>query len=111
MMFSIATSSGCASVKSAMRESSNTLQMIADLSVQYDDEMELEKINYAENHILESCEIVLTSAYSRVVGNHVPLLTWVEALLSSKDCRETVRIIRQQLYNSGNLHDQIAVLK
>ncbi|OGT78434.1 MAG: hypothetical protein A3I78_08805 [Gammaproteobacteria bacterium RIFCSPLOWO2_02_FULL_56_15] len=92
----LALASGCASVKYTVREASGALNAIATLS-QTGDEDVPERIYTAEEQILDACGTLLDSAFIVSVGDHLPLLSWVKVLYSSKNCRQVVADARLEL--------------
>ena len=92
----LALASGCASVKYTVREASGALNAIATLSQTGDEEIP-EQIYSAEEQILDACGTLLDSAFIVSVGDHLPLLSWVEVLYSSRNCRQVVASVRREL--------------
>lgn len=92
----LALVSGCACVRHTVRDASGALNAIASLSPTGAEEVP-EQIVSAEEQILDACGTLLDSAFMVSVGDHLPLLSWVEVLYSSSNCRQVVASARREL--------------
>ena len=100
---------GCASFKYTLRDTSGTLIAIATLSQQNNDEA-TERLYNAEECILNSCRAFFKITYTKLIGKHTPLLTWFNALFSSKECRQAINIARQELDATNIQYNEVAIV-
>jgi hypothetical protein len=87
---------GCASVKDTLRDTHRVLITVAGLT-EHGEEREVEQLYLAEDRIYDSCSPLLRSTNFKLLGEDIPLLVQLGALLSSKGCQQTVDQVRVEL--------------
>ncbi len=88
--------SGCASVKTVVRDATNILTTVMFLTDQNNGKT-LEQLNAVEEHILDSCQTLFSSADYALLNEGIPVLVKLGALFSSDSCQRTVNNARQEL--------------
>ena len=87
---------GCASVKTVVRDATGILTTVISLTDQNNGKT-LEQLNAIEEHILDSCQTLFSSALYALLHERIPILVKLGALFSSDSCQRTVNNARQEL--------------
>jgi len=80
---------GCANVKVVTRDANYALMEVIALT-EFDEVSAEEQLYAVENRILDTCHILFTSTNYVLLGEDIPLLTQLGALISSGSCQQTV---------------------
>jgi len=87
---------GCANVKVITRDANYALMEVMALT-EIDEVSAEEQLYAVENRILDTCHILFTSTSYVLLGEDIPLLTQLGALISSGSCQQTVGDALQEL--------------
>ena len=82
-------SPGCANVNVVMRDANGALIEVMTLT-KFGEGRAEERLYAVEERILDTCQSLFTSTDHALLGEDIPLLTQLGALLSSGSCRQTV---------------------
>jgi len=80
---------GCANVNVIMRDANGALIEVVTLT-EFSEGRAEERLYAVEERILDTCQSLFTSTAYALLGEDIPLLTQLGALLSSGSCRQTV---------------------
>ena len=80
---------GCANVNVVMRDANGALIEVVTLT-EFSEGRAEERLYAVEERILDTCQSLFTSTDYALLGEDIPLLTQLGALLSSGICRQTV---------------------
>ncbi len=96
LVFFLLFMSGCASVKTVVRDATGILTAVMSLTDQNNGKT-LDQLNAVEEHILDSCETLFISADHALQNEGIPVLVKLGALFNSRGCQRTVNNARQEL--------------
>ncbi len=96
LVFFLLFMSGCAGVKTVVRDATGILTTVMSL-IDQNNGNTLDQLNEVEEHILVSCETLFISADHALHNEGIPVLVKLGALFNSRGCQRTVNNARQEL--------------
>ena len=88
--------SGCANVKTVVRDATDVITTVMLFTDQDDDKM-LKQLNTIEENIVDSCQSLFISAGYAVLKEKIPFLVKLGVLFNFRGCQQTISNARQEL--------------